>query len=126
MKRYFGRKMLVIFIGLFLVAAFTAAALVNAADLGRERLIRELRFVAYTPGTNKELSETHKYIAERIKKLGLQIDFRPMQRQGVLQNMWYSRNYDLGTLYLTGRPTRVDPHMILSKMYHSFSSNGEE
>lgn len=119
MKSYFGGKMLAVFLGFFLVVSFTATALVNAAGLGRERQIRELRFVAYSPGAHKELFETHKYIADRLSKLGLQIDFRPMQRQGVLQNMWYSRNYDLGTLYLTGRPTRVDPHMILSKMYHS-------
>ena len=85
----------------------------------KERQVRSLRFVAYYPGQEKMLAEAHKFIASQIKKLGFQIDFKPMLRPGVLQNMWFSRNFDLGTLYLTGRPTRVDPNMILSKLYHS-------
>lgn len=96
-----------------------APALARTADLSPDRLIRPLQFIAYSPGQDKNLAETHKFIAQQIEKLGFQIDFKPMLRQGILQNMWFSRNYDLGTLGLTGRPTRVDPQLILTKLYHS-------
>ena len=106
-------------ISLSLVTAWLPAQPIQAADPPSDRLVRELFFCAYSPGTNKQLAEAHKFIANRIKQLGFKIDFKPMTRQGVVQNMWFSHKFDLGTLYLTGRPTRVDPHMILSKLYHS-------
>jgi peptide/nickel transport system substrate-binding protein len=102
----------------FLAVGWLLLAPANA-DPEKERLIRKLTFIAYSPGQDKALAEAHKFIEGRLAQLGLQIDFKPMMRQGVLQNMWFNRNFDLGTLYLTGRPTRVDPNMILSKLYHS-------
>jgi peptide/nickel transport system substrate-binding protein len=119
MKTQHWIKITCLLVGTAFLLSMIAVAPAIGAGLAKERLVRELRFVAYSPGLHKMWHESQKYIAQRLKLLGLQVDFRAMQRAGVLQNIWYSRNYDLGTLYLTGRPTRVDPNMILSKLYHS-------
>jgi peptide/nickel transport system substrate-binding protein len=118
MKKGNWIKLLCLLIGVAMVMSLVTVAPADA-KLAKKRQIRELRFVAYSPGTHKMWHESQKFMAKQMEALGLQIDFRPMQRAGVLQNIWYSRNFDFGTLYLTGRPTRVDPNMILSKLYHS-------
>ena len=119
MKGFRDMKWMGMFAAMVLVSFWVVSAAAAAGDLPEERLVRTLRFVAYSPGEEKNIAEAHKFIASQVKKLGFQIDFKPMLRSGVLQNMWFTREFDLGTLWLTGRPTRVDPNMILYKLYHS-------
>jgi len=119
MKRFYGVTWVGMLPCLVLVFLMTVCTTVWAEDMPKERLVRTLRFIAYSPGEEKNIAEAHKFIASQVKKLGFQIDFKPTLRSGVLQNMWFTRNFDLGTLWLTGRPTRVDPNMILYKLYHS-------
>jgi ABC-type oligopeptide transport system substrate-binding subunit len=90
-----------------------------AGDLPEERLVKPIRFQAYSPSFQKSIAETHKYIATRLQQLGFQVDFRPENRMGTLQNVYRSRNYDLATLYFGSKPQRLDPHMHMSRWFLS-------
>lgn len=104
-------------VGIVIILGLTPT--LRSQDLPKERLVRPLLFIAYSVGEEKNIGEAHKLIAADIEKLGFQLDFKPMLRSGVLQNTYINRTYDLGTVWYTGRPARIDPHMIMSKVFHS-------
>lgn len=81
--------------------------------------VRELEFAGYPP-SNTQIHETLTLICDEVRKLGFKINYKGLKRQRQLEKFYYSNsNYDLSSGGYTGRPHRLDPHMLLYKNYHS-------
>lgn len=88
---------------------------------GREE-VQQLTFVGY-PESNKNIHDTLTYICDEVGKLGFDIDYQGMNRERQLELGYSQQDYDLFSGGYTGRPHRLDPHMLLYKNYHSSQSD---
>ena len=81
--------------------------------------VRELEFVSYTRD-HEQIHTALSEIADRMEdELGFDIDFQPMNRDRMITRTFTERSHDLSSLGYTGRPHRLDPHMLLYRNNHS-------
>lgn len=81
--------------------------------------VQELEVAGYPP-SNTQIHETLTLIADEVKKLGFKINYNGLKRERQLEQFYYNNtNYDIASGGYTGRPHRLDPHMLLYKNYHS-------
>jgi peptide/nickel transport system substrate-binding protein len=80
--------------------------------------VPQLTVVGYPP-SNKNTHDTLQLITERCTELGFDLQYQGMNRERQLTKTYFEQNYDITSLGYTGRPNRLDPHMLLFKNYHS-------
>jgi len=71
------------------------------------------------PPSNRNVHETLNLIVEELNNFGFEVEYEGMNRERQLSKVYYERDYDISSLGYTGRPNRLDPHMLLYKNYHS-------
>lgn len=95
------------------------AGCTGGGGLSEDRQVRELEMLSYTQD-QKQMYNTLQMISERMEEeLGFSMKFTPVNRDRQLTKVYTERDYDLSSLGYTGRPHRLDPHMLLYKNYHS-------
>lgn len=86
---------------------------------GEDRKTPELELLSYTQD-QKQIYNTLKMISDRMsEELGFDMTFTPVNRDRQLTKVYTERDYDISSLGYTGRPHRLDPHMLMYKNYHS-------
>jgi peptide/nickel transport system substrate-binding protein len=84
-----------------------------------DRQVREIELLSYTQD-QKQIYNALNMISDRMEEdLGFQMNFKPVNRDRQLQKVFTERDYDISSLGYTGRPHRLDPHMLMYKNYHS-------
>ncbi|MFB6299177.1 MAG: ABC transporter substrate-binding protein [Halobacteriales archaeon] len=87
-----------------------------------EREVREIELLSYTQ-SQKQIYNALNTISENMDEvLGFNMNFTPVNRDRQLQKVYTERDYDVSSLGYTGRPHRLDPHMLMYKNYHSSQS----
>lgn len=81
--------------------------------------VRELEFVSYTRDQEQPHTALNEIATRMEEELGFRVDFQPMNRDRMLTRTFTERSHDLSSLGYTGRPHRLDPHMLLYRNYHS-------
>jgi peptide/nickel transport system substrate-binding protein len=75
------------------------------------------------PPSQKNIHETLNLIVEACNDLGFDLEYEGMNRERHLSKTYYEQDFDITSLGYTGRPNRLDPHMLLYKNYHSSQSD---
>jgi len=87
-----------------------------------EREVREIELLSYTQD-QKQIYNALNAISENMADvLGFNMNFTPVNRDRQLTKVFTERDYDVSSLGYTGRPHRLDPHMLMYKNYHSSQS----
>lgn len=86
---------------------------------GEEREVREIELLSYTQSQQQIYSALQAISDNMDETLGFNMKFTPMNRQRQLTRVYDERDYDVSSLGYTGRPHRLDPHMLMYKNYHS-------
>lgn len=102
--------------------ALTSLAGCSGGSLGgpsSEREVREIELLSYTQ-SQKQIYNALNTISENMGDvLGFNMNFKPVNRDRQLTKVFTERDYDVSSLGYTGRPHRLDPHMLMYKNYHS-------
>lgn len=88
----------------------------SGAEAGEK--IPTLTVTGYPP-SNKNIHDTLNLIVEHCNELGFDLKYQGMNRERQLTKVYFEQNYQISSLGYTGRPNRLDPHMLLYKNYHS-------
>ena len=86
---------------------------------GSEREVREIELLSYTQSQQQIYSALNAISENMEETLGFNMNFTPVNRQRQLTKVYDERDYDVSSLGYTGRPHRLDPHMLMYKNYHS-------
>ncbi|MEF8800595.1 MAG: ABC transporter substrate-binding protein [Halolamina sp.] len=84
-----------------------------------EREVREIELLSYTQSQQQIYSALNAISENMDETLGFNMNFTPVNRQRQLDKVYTERDYDVSSLGYTGRPHRLDPHMLMYKNYHS-------
>jgi peptide/nickel transport system substrate-binding protein len=84
-----------------------------------EREVREVEMLSYTQSQQQIYSALEAISDNMSEVLGFNMTFTPVNRQRQLTLVYDQRDYDVSSLGYTGRPHRLDPHMLMYKNYHS-------
>lgn len=87
-------------------------------DAQQGQKVPQLTVTGYPP-SNKNIHGTLTLITERVNELGFDVQYQGMNRERQLSKVYFEQDYDISSLGYTGRPHRLDPHMLLYKNYHS-------
>jgi peptide/nickel transport system substrate-binding protein len=90
-----------------------------AGGPGSEREVREIELLSYTQSQQQIFSALQAISENMDETLGFNMNFTPVNRQRQLDKVYTERDYDVSSLGYTGRPHRLDPHMLMYKNYHS-------
>lgn len=71
------------------------------------------------PPSQKNIHETLNLIVDACNELGFDIEYEGMNRERQLSKTYFEQDYEITSLGYTGRPNRLDPHMLMYKNYHS-------
>jgi peptide/nickel transport system substrate-binding protein len=101
---------------LLAVAWSAETALAQAAN---ER-VRKLNLYSWPQAALPQSYQAAQLIAQEWRKLGLEIEVKPLQRQAQTQLIWYDRTkWDVTMWRMVGRPERSDPDEFLYNLFHS-------
>lgn len=91
----------------------------SSGSPGEEREVREIELLSYTQSQQQIYSALNAISENMDETLGFNMNFTPVNRQRQLTKVYDERDYDVSSLGYTGRPHRLDPHMLMYKNYHS-------
>ena len=102
-------------------AAAAAVAPKAFAQSANEK-IRKINFYTWPQAALPQAYQASQLIAQEWRKLGLDIDVKPLQRQAQTALIWYSRDkWDTTMWRMVGRPERSDPDEFVYSLFHSSS-----
>ena len=102
--------------------AVSSLAGCTGTNVDEEREVREITMLSYTQD-QKQIYNALEAVSENMSEvLGFNMNFKPVNRDRQLQKVYTERDYDVSSLGYTGRPHRLDPHMLMYKNYHSSQS----
>jgi len=100
-------------------AAAAAVAPKAFAQSANEK-IRKINFYTWPQAALPQAYQASQLIAQEWRKLGLDIDVKPLQRQAQTQLIWFSRDkWDVTMWRMVGRPERSDPDELIYNLFHS-------
>lgn len=97
-------------------AGVTSLAGCTGGDSGEP--LPTLTVTGYPP-SQKNIHETLNLIVDECNDLGFDIEYEGMNRERQLSKVYFEQDFDISSLGYTGRPNRLDPHMLMYKNYHS-------
>ena len=108
-------------------SGLTGGALLAAGALSRPALaqaagdrIRKLAVATRPQSNNPQAYQAIEMIAQEWRKLGLDIEIRPMPRQQQSEVVWRRRTeWDMTMWQQIGRPERSDPDELVFNLFHS-------
>jgi peptide/nickel transport system substrate-binding protein len=106
-----------------LLAGAGAAAFISAGPAraqGPTEKVRKINLYTWPQAALPQAYQASQLIAQEWRKLGLDVDVKPLQRQAQTQLIWFSRDkWDATMWRMVGRPERSDPDELLYSLYHS-------
>jgi peptide/nickel transport system substrate-binding protein len=97
------------------VAAARSASAQNASEK-----VRKINLYTWPQAALPQAYQASQLIAQEWRKLGLDVDVKPLQRQAQTQLIWFTRDkWDTTMWRMVGRPERSDPDEFLYSLYHS-------
>lgn len=110
-----------------LLGGLAAGALLAAGGVSRPALaqaagdrIRKLAVATRPQSNNPQAYQAIEMIVQEWRKLGLDIEIRPMPRQQQSEVVWRRRNeWDMTMWQMVGRPERSDPDEFVFNLFHS-------
>jgi peptide/nickel transport system substrate-binding protein len=100
------------------VALASGAKGVRAQAAGER--IRKLAIATRPQSNNPQAFQAAEMIAQEWRKLGLEIELRPMPRQQQSEVVWRRRDeWDMTMWQQVGRPERSDPDELVFNLFHS-------
>jgi len=82
--------------------------------------IRKINFYTWPQAALPQAYQASQLIAQEWRKLGLDIDVKPLQRQAQTALIWYSRDkWDTTMWRMVGRPERSDPDEFVYSLFYS-------
>lgn len=100
-------------------AAAAAVAPQAFAQSANEK-IRKINFYTWPQAALPQAYQASQLIAQEWRKLGLDIDVKPLQRQAQTALIWYSRDkWDTTMWRMVGRPERSDPDEFVYSLFYS-------
>ena len=104
-------------------AAAAAVAPKAFAQSANEK-IRKINFYTWPQAALPQAYQASQLIAQEWRKLGLDIDVKPLQRQAQTALIWYSRDkWDTTMWRMVGRPERADPDEFVFSLFYSPSAD---
>jgi peptide/nickel transport system substrate-binding protein len=105
-------------------AAATVAPTAFAQDASEK--IRKINFYTWPQAALPQAYQASQLIAQEWRKLGLDIDVKPLQRQAQTALIWYGRDkWDTTMWRMVGRPERSDPdEFVYSLFYSTYAEKG--
>lgn len=101
------------------VFALPAMAQVTGAQGGGDP-IRKLAIISRPQSNNPQAWQAAEMIVQEWRKLGLDVELRPMPRQQHSDVVWRQREaWDMTMWQMVGRPERSDPDEFLFNLFHS-------
>ena len=102
-------------------AGLAALGLATAAlAQGPTERVRKLNLYSWPQAVFPQSYQAAQLIAQEWRKLGLEVEVKPLQRQAQTQLIWFSRDkWDVTMWRMVGRPERSDPDEFLYSLYHS-------
>ena len=102
-------------------AAATAVAPKAFAQNATEK-VRKINLYTWPQAALPQAYQASQLIAQEWRKLGLDVDVKPLQRQAQTALIWYSRDkWDATMWRMVGRPERSDPDEFVYSLFHSSS-----
>jgi peptide/nickel transport system substrate-binding protein len=99
-------------------AAAAVAPQAFAQEAGEK--IRKINLYSWPQGEFPQAFQASQLIAQEWRKLGLDIDVKPLQRQAQTALIWYTRDkWDATMWRMVGRPERADPDEFVYSLFHS-------
>jgi peptide/nickel transport system substrate-binding protein len=88
--------------------------------------IRKINFYTWPQAALPQAYQASQLIAQEWRKLGLDIDVKPLQRQAQTALIWYTRDkWDTTMWRMVGRPERADPdEFVYSLFYSTYADKG--
>jgi peptide/nickel transport system substrate-binding protein len=107
-------------------AAGIAAVAPKAFAQDASEKIRKINFYTWPQALLPQAYQASQLIAQEWRKLGLDIDVKPLQRQAQTALIWYSRDkWDTTMWRMVGRPERSDPdEFVYSLFYSTYADKG--
>ncbi len=100
-------------------AAAAAVAPKAFAQEANEK-IRKINLYTWPQAALPQAYQASQLIAQEWRKLGLDIDVKPLQRQAQTALIWYTRDkWDATMWRMVGRPERADPDEFVYSLFHS-------
>jgi peptide/nickel transport system substrate-binding protein len=95
---------------------FTKGAFAQSAN----EKIRKINFYTWPQAALPQAYQASQLIAQEWRKLGLDIDVKPLQRQAQTALIWYGRDkWDTTMWRMVGRPERSDPDEFVYSLFYS-------
>jgi peptide/nickel transport system substrate-binding protein len=105
---------------LLAASALTALPQIEALAQSAGDPIRPLVLITRPQAAAPAAYQAAELIAQEWRKLGLQVDLRPLPAQQYSQIIWYERQrWDFTMWQMVGRPERGDPDEMLYNLFHS-------
>jgi peptide/nickel transport system substrate-binding protein len=87
---------------------------------GPTEKVRKINLYSWPQAALPQSFQAAQLIAQEWRKLGLDVEVKPLQRQAQTQLIWFSRDkWDATMWRMVGRPERSDPDEFLYSLYHS-------
>ncbi|MBV8413089.1 MAG: twin-arginine translocation pathway signal protein [Alphaproteobacteria bacterium] len=87
---------------------------------GPSEKVRKINLYTWPQAALPQAYQASQLIAQEWRKLGLDVDVKPLQRQAQTQLIWFTRDkWDATMWRMVGRPERSDPDELLYSLYHS-------
>lgn len=103
--------------------AILGASAVGAPALAQQAAgdpIRRLVILSRPQSNNPQAFQAAEMIAQEWRKLGLEVELRPLPRQQQSEVVWNQRDrWDLTMWQMVGRPERSDPDEFVFNLFHS-------
>jgi peptide/nickel transport system substrate-binding protein len=107
-------------------AAAATAVAPKAFAQGATEKVRKINLYTWPQAALPQAYQASQLIAQEWRKLGLDIDVKPLQRQAQTALIWYSRDkWDATMWRMVGRPERSDPdEFVYSLFYSTYADKG--
>jgi peptide/nickel transport system substrate-binding protein len=116
-KRASGMGLLLVFALLFSSMVWVASS--YAADPPAERKVRKIEFAITTPAYDPVRNEWCLLIAENWKKLGIDVEIKPMDTSVMISQGLRKHDFDMMILSWGGMPERIDPDYLIYSVLDS-------
>ncbi|MBL8589917.1 MAG: twin-arginine translocation pathway signal protein [Methylobacteriaceae bacterium] len=117
MPRHASRRAI---LGGALTVSIAAALAGSALAQGAGDPIRKIVIITDTQGAMPQAYQAGQLIAQEWRKLGLDVEARPMARQAQTDLVWFNRDkWDTTMWRMVGRPERSDPDEMTFNLFHS-------
>src|SRR5579871_6322665 len=108
-----------------LMGTAAAAAIAPKAALAQAAAekVRKINLYTWPQAALPQAYQASQLIAQEWRKLGLDIDVKPLQRQAQTALIWYTRDkWDTTMWRMVGRPERSDPDEFVFSLFYSPSA----